>query len=231
MSKAAAGAAGHDDVDFLSSDEELYEDDATMSDSEESEDESDGAWMSFSDGEGDLLPAKAPAASHPSGPGSAAHPSCSCCVGHNASDPHFFWRGKLGNTARDREEAVKELVMRNIRETAQLVFNKAKDGKQNSGTRPAHIQSAHDHVASTIFSEEIASHGLCDAATRLTGFSRNAINMAIGKRKSSEVRASEFQPRRRAKKYNASDEEFLYELIHEVSMYHALSIVSLAIDN
>lgn len=202
-----------EDEDFLSSDEDSEEEAETVSGLEESgsdEDDYDRREMEESSedegGIGGLLPACQSSDS--------TSASSSCCVGHDASDLH--WLGKLGNTAHDREEAVTALIMRNLRDTVGGVFNKVKEGKQNSGTRPAHIQLAHDHVASAIFSDEITKHGLTGAATRLTGFSRTAINTAIGKRKSSDLRDSEFQPRRRAKRYSATDEEFLYEIIHEV---------------
>ena len=203
-----------EDEDFLSSDEDPEEEAETVSDLEESgsdEDDYDRREMEESSedegGIGGLLPACQSSDS--------TSASSSFCAGHDASSD-LHWLGKLGNTAHDREEAVTALIMRNLRDTVGGVFNKVKEGKQNSGTRPAHIQLAHDHVASAIFSDEITKHGLTGAATRLTGFSRTAINTAIGKRKSSDLRDSEFQPRRRAKRYSATDEEFLYEIIHEV---------------
>ena len=108
------------------------------------------------------------------------------------------------NSISEQDKRTTEVILRNIRKQNATTF-------KTKGTRSSELQSAHTNTAQFIFSPDNSNIESC---IRLTGFTRTAVESAIHSHTTSESPTEAFQARKRAKRQDRADSDFLYELIH-----------------
>lgn len=127
--------------------------------------------------------------------------TCTCCKSCNREKK---LARQTSNSKQEQDKTTAEIILRNMRTQNATTFS-------TRGTRSSELQSAHTNAARFIFSPDNQNIESC---VRLTGFTRNAVESAIHSHATSESPTGVFQPRKRARRQDRADSDFLYELIH-----------------